>query len=195
MLGLVQPTPALSINWALSGYPPELTHAPDAPEWATRELHAMGPMGLVERGMLGGILLVVGLWIFGSRFTDATGAAILGVVLLVACRIVTWDDVAGNRQAWSVFVWFAGHTAALLPIFLFIATGPLDVSPRAAALGLGFTLGLMGILTPHAAGPAPVYYTCGYIRKRDFWWFGLVMGSIFLGCYLLIGLPWLLSRA
>ena len=169
-------------------------------------------MGLVERGMLGGILLVVGLWLFGSRFTDATGAAILGVVLLVARGIVTWDDVAGNRQAWSVFVWFAtlvtlagglaevgvirwvadliespvsrvavpwavpvliavffylhyffatvsGHTAALLPIFLLIATGPLDVSPRAAALGLGFTL------------------------------------RIFLGCYLLIGLPWLISRA
>ncbi len=228
-------------------YPPELTHAPHAPEWAARELREMGPMGLVERGMLGGILLVVGLWIFGSRFTDATGAAMLGVVVLVARGIVTWDDVAGNRQAWSVFVWFAtlvtlagglaevgvirwaadlieapvsrvaipwavpvliavffylhyffatvsGHTAALLPIFLFIATGPLDVAPRAAALGLGFTLGLMGILTPYATGPAPVYYTCGYIRKRDFWWFGFVMGSIFLACYLMIGLPWLISR-
>lgn len=228
-------------------YPPELTHAPDAPEWAARELRAMGRMGLVERGMLGGILLVVGLWIFGTRFTDATGAAILGVVLLVARGIVTWDDVAGNRQAWSVFVWFAtlvtlagglaevgvirwvadliespvsrvavpwaipvliaiffylhyffatvsGHTAALLPIFLFIATGPLDVAPRAAALALGFTLGLMGILTPYATGPAPVYYASGYIRKRDFWWFGFVMGSIFLACYLMIGLPWLISR-
>ena len=228
-------------------YPPALTHAPDAPEWAARELRAMGRMGLVERGMLGGILLVVGLWIFGSRFTDATGAAILGVVLLVARGIVTWDDVAGNRQAWSVFVWFAtlvtlagglaevgvirwvadliespvsrvavpwaipvliaiffylhyffatvsGHTAALLPIFLFIATGPLDVAPRVAALALGFTLGLMGILTPYATGPAPVYYASGYIRKRDFWWFGFVMGSIFLACYLMIGLPWLISR-
>src|SRR5262249_37260464 len=83
---------------------------------------------------------------------------------------------------------------ALLPIFLYIATGPLGINPRAAGLGLGFTLGIMGILTPYATGPAPVYYSCGYIRKRDFWWFGLVMGTLFLAAYLTIGLPWLMSR-
>lgn len=229
-------------------YPPSLTHAPDAPGWAAGELRKMGPMGLIERSMLVGILIVVGLWIFGGRFTDPTGAAILGVVLLVARGIVTWDDITSNRQAWSVFVWFAtlvtlaggladvgvvrwlteqiqepmarvafpwaiaalivaffylhyffatvsGHTAALLPIFLIVATGPLNLSARTAGLALGFTLGLMGILTPYATGPAPVYYTCGYIRKRDFWLFGLVMGSFFLAAYLLIGLPWLMSRA
>jgi L-tartrate/succinate antiporter len=88
-------------------YPPGLTHAPDAPAWAAEELRKMGRMGLIERSMLGGILLVVGLWIFGSRFTDPTAAAILGVILLIARGIVTWDDVTSNRQAWSVFVWFA----------------------------------------------------------------------------------------
>ena len=67
----------------------------------------MGRMGLIERSMLGGILLVIGLWTFGSRFTDPTAAAILGVIVLIARGIVTWDDVTGNRQAWSVFVWFA----------------------------------------------------------------------------------------
>ena len=227
-------------------YPPSLTHAPDAPEWAARELRRMGPMGLVERSMLGGILVVIGLWVFGGRFTDPTAAAMLGVVLLVARGIVTWDDITSNRQAWSVFVWFAtlvtlagglgdvgvmkwlaeliegpvarvafpwtiaalvaaffylhyffatvsGHAAALLPIFLLIATG-LPLPARAAGLALGCTLGIMGILTPYATGPAPVYYTSGYIRKRDFWWFGFLMGSLFLLTYLLIGLPWLLSR-
>jgi Di- and tricarboxylate transporters len=228
-------------------YPPTLTHAPDAPEWAAEELRKMGPMSLIERSLLGGILIVIGLWVFGGRFTDPTGAAILGVILLVVRGVVTWDDITSNRQAWSIFVWFAtlvtlagglaevgvvrwladlieapvarvafpwaiavliaaffylhyffatvsGHAAALLPIFLYIATGPLAITPRAAGLGLGFTLGIMGILTPYATGPAPVYYSCGYIRKRDFWWFGLVMGTLFLICYLLIGLPWLMSR-
>jgi L-tartrate/succinate antiporter len=228
-------------------YPPTLTHAPDAPEWAAEELRRMGPMTLVERSMLGGILIVIGLWVFGGRFTDATAAAILGVILLVVRGVVTWEDITRNSQAWSIYVWFAtlvtlagglaevgvvrwvadqlqapvarvafpwaivvliaaffylhyffatvsGHAAALLPIFLYIATGPLGISPRAAGLGLGFTLGIMGILTPYATGPAPVYYSCGYIRKRDFWWFGLVMGTLFLAAYLLIGLPWLLSR-
>jgi len=228
-------------------YPPTLTHAPDAPEWAAEELRKMGPMSLVERSMLGGILVVIALWVFGGRFTDPTGAAILGVVLLVVRGVVTWEDITKNSQAWSIFVWFAtlvtlagglaevgvvrwvadqiqtpvarfafpwaivllivaffylhyffatvsGHAAALLPIFLYIATGPLGISPRAAGLGLGFTLGIMGILTPYATGPAPVYYSCGYIRKREFWWFGLVMGTLFLAGYLIVGLPWLMSR-
>jgi len=229
-------------------YPPGLKRSPDAPAWAAQELRAMGPMSLVERTMLAGILLVVGLWIFGSRFTDPTAAAILGVIVLVARGIVSWEDVVGNRQVWNVFIWFStlitlaggladvgfvrwladlieapmtraaspyalatlvaaffflhyffatvsGHAAALLPVFLIVATGPLGLPPRAAALSLAYTLGLMGILTPYATGPAPVYYTCGFIRKRDFWWFGLVMGSIFLTCYLLIGLPWLILRS
>jgi L-tartrate/succinate antiporter len=229
-------------------YPPGLKRSPGAPAWAARELRAMGPMSLVERTMLAGILLVVGLWIFGSRFSDPTAAAILGVIVLVARGIVTWEDVVGNRQAWNLFVWFStlitlaggladvgfvrwladhlqapmtraafpyavatlvaaffflhyffatvsGHAAALLPVFLIVATGPLGLPPREAALSLAYTLGLMGILTPYATGPAPVYYTCGFIRKRDFWWFGLVMGSIFLACYLLIGLPWLMLRS
>jgi L-tartrate/succinate antiporter len=229
-------------------YPPTLTRVPDAPEWAAAELRKMGPMGLIERSMLGGILIVISLWVFGGRFTDPTAAAILGVILLVVRGIVTWDDITSNRQAWSVFVWFAtlvtlagglaevgvvkwlagliqspvarvtfpwavvvlivaffylhyffatvsGHAAALLPIFLYIATGPLEISPRAAGFGLAFTLGIMGILTPYATGPAPVYYSCGYIRKRDFWLFGFVMGTLYLVCYLLIGLPWFMSRA
>ena len=83
-------------------------------------------------------------------------------------------------------------TAAMLGL---VQPTPALSTPRAAALSLAYTLGLMGILTPYATGPAPVYYTCGFIRKRDFWWFGLVMGSIFLACYLLIGLPWLMLRS
>jgi di/tricarboxylate transporter len=62
---------------------------------------------------------------------------------------------------------------------------------RTLALLLVFTLGIMGILTPYATGPAPVYYACGFITRRDFWKLGLLFGLIFLGTLLLVGVPWL----
>ena len=49
----------------------------------------------------------------------------------------------------------------------------------------------MGVLTPYATGPAPVYYACGYVSRRDFWRLGLIFGVIFIAVLLLIGVPWL----
>jgi L-tartrate/succinate antiporter len=49
----------------------------------------------------------------------------------------------------------------------------------------------MGILTPYATGPAPIYYGSGYISRRDFWVLGLVFGVIFLAVLLVVGLPYL----
>ena len=46
-----------------------------------------------------------------------------------------------------------------------------------------------GVLTPYATGPAPVYYGCGYIGRRDFWRLGFIFGLVFLAALLLIGLP------
>ena len=53
---------------------------------------------------------------------------------------------------------------------------------------------MMGILTPYATGPSPVYYRCGYISRSEFWTLGLILGVVFLGLYLVIGVPWILWR-
>ena len=50
-----------------------------------------------------------------------------------------------------------------------------------------FSLGVMGVLTPYATGPAPVYFGSGYIPRRDFWRLGLIFGLIFLASLLVIG--------
>ena len=55
-----------------------------------------------------------------------------------------------------------------------------------------FSLGLMGVLTPYATGPAPVYFGSGYIERRDFWRLGFIFGLIFLMALLGIGIPSLL---
>jgi di/tricarboxylate transporter len=60
---------------------------------------------------------------------------------------------------------------------------------KAVALTLVYSIGLMGVLTPYATGPAPVWYGAGYIGGRDFWKLGFVMGALYLGMVLAVGLP------
>jgi L-tartrate/succinate antiporter len=49
----------------------------------------------------------------------------------------------------------------------------------------------MGMLTPYATGPSPVYYGSGYLPSKDYWILGGVFGVLFIAAFLLIGLPWM----
>jgi L-tartrate/succinate antiporter len=49
----------------------------------------------------------------------------------------------------------------------------------------------MGIITPYATGPSPIYYGSGYIERKDFWILGLIFGLIFLIAFLVIGYPYM----
>jgi di/tricarboxylate transporter len=56
---------------------------------------------------------------------------------------------------------------------------------------LAYAIGLMGVITPYATGPAPVYFGSGFIPRRDFWILGFVFGLIYLATLLGVGIPWL----
>lgn len=84
------------------------------------------------------------------------------------------------------------HATALFPVFLAVAVKVPGLSPTAWGLLLGYTLGMMGILTPYVTGPAPIYYGAGYIKTRDFWALGLIFGLLFFLIYILVGVPWML---
>jgi L-tartrate/succinate antiporter len=88
-------------------YPPETREAPQAPRWAAEELRKMGPVSGKEMTLLVLVLLALGLWIGGAKYIDATIAAILVVTLMVVLRVISWNDVLGDTQAWNVLVWFA----------------------------------------------------------------------------------------
>jgi L-tartrate/succinate antiporter len=55
----------------------------------------------------------------------------------------------------------------------------------------GLTLGIMGIVTPFATGPSPVYYGSGYLPSRDYRRLGAIFGVIFIAVMLIIAVPWL----
>jgi len=224
-------------------YPPEVKGGPEVPEWAAKELDKQGPMSKREK-LLGVLVLVaLGLWIFGGKFIDATTVAIVVVSMMVILRVVTWDDILANKQAWNTLIWFGtlvtlasglsqvgfvkwvaevigghmtglspllamvvltllfyfihymfasvtAHVTAVLPVMLAVGSAIPGIDMPQFAMMLCGTLGIMGILTPYATGPSPVYYGSGYLPSGDYWKMGAIFGVIYIAAYLLIGVPW-----
>jgi len=238
-------------------YPPEIKVSREVPAWAAQELGKLGAVTSREIVMAALVALAVFLWIvgsskdivlpfLGSQFIDATGVVLLANALMLATRVVEWDDILGSRGAWNVLVWFAtlvaladglnrvgfvawvargvattltgvpplvamailvvffffvhymfasltAHTAAVLPVVLATGMAVPGLPVKVFALLLVYSLGLMGVISPYATGPAPIYYASGFVSRRAFWLLGLVFGTLYLGVLLGIGMPYLLA--
>jgi L-tartrate/succinate antiporter len=225
-------------------YPPTVKSGDEVPNWARAELQKMGGLTSREIELAALVLLALALWIFGGDFINATTVAISVIALMVILRVVSWDDILANKQAWNTLVWFAtlvaladglarvgfvkwfaetigaqmtgvsptvamialvavfffthylfasitAHVTAMLPVMLAVGLGIPDFPMPTFALMLSLTLGIMGILTPYATGPSPVYYGSGYIPSKDYWRLGAIFGVIFFVALLVIGLPWI----
>ncbi|MEZ7196371.1 anion permease [Pseudodesulfovibrio karagichevae] len=73
------------------------------------------------------------------------------------------------------------HTTALLPLFMATAAPllPPEMLPK-VALMLAGSLGLMGIITPYATGPSPIWYGAGFISQARWWALGGIFGLFYL---------------
>ncbi len=91
------------------------------------------------------------------------------------------------------FASLSAHTTAVLPVLLAVGMKIPGIPMVPFALLLVYSLGLMGVLTPYATGPAPIYYGSGYVSRADFWKLGLIFGILFIVALLVIGMPYLLS--
>lgn len=87
---------------------PEIKHTPDAPVLAQRELALMGKMSRGEWLMLGTVLLLLILWIFGDTLgVDPTTASFVGLSVLLLSGVLSWEDVKSEKGAWDTLIWFA----------------------------------------------------------------------------------------
>jgi L-tartrate/succinate antiporter len=223
-------------------YPPRIKNSPEAAEWASRELKAMGAVSRNEIILAVIVVCAVLLWIVGDKWMDGSVVALLAVSFMLMTRLFTWDDLARNHAAWTSVImlatlvtmaaglarvgfikWFAdfaathvgglsptptimvlvaiyyvshymfasltAHTTAMFPIMLGVGLALPGLPARELVLGLALCTGIMGVISPYATGPAPVYYNSGYIKPAEFWGLGLVLGSIFLASLLFIGIP------
>ena len=92
-----------------------------------------------------------------------------------------------------LFASSTAHTTAVLPVVLAAGAAVPGMPVKAFAFALCFSLGLMGIITPYATGPAPVWYGSGYVSRAEFWKLGLAFGVLFLAATLALGVPYLLA--
>jgi len=128
---------------------------------------------------------------FITWFAKTAAAALVGlspvavmVVLVILFFVVHY-----------MFASSTAHTTAVLPVVLAAGAAVPGLPVPVLAMLLVFSLGLMGVITPYATGPAPVYFGSGYVSRKDFWTLGLIFGTIFLAALLLIGVPTLLAGA
>ncbi len=133
---------------------------------------------------LAGGLSTVGFisWVAESAANALTGmSAMVVMILLVVLFFVIH----------YMFASITAHVTAILPVFLAAGMAVPGLPVPIYALLLCFTLGIMGIITPYATGPSPVYFGSGFISRKHFWILGTVFGAIFLVALLVIGTPWL----
>jgi len=226
-------------------YPPQVRSSAEVPRWAAQELQKLG--GLTRKEGIMAVLVIAALafWIGGADLIDPAMVALAGISLMIVFALVDWNDIAGNRTGWNVFISFgtlivladglakvgvidwvgravsallAGHSpmlvmtmfvtlffvvhymfasltahaTALMPVMLAAGAAVPGMPVRTFAMLMCFSLGLMGVLTPYATGPAPVYFGSGYIERRAFWRLGFIFGCLFLATLLLIGVPTLM---
>ncbi|MBV6522627.1 MAG: putative malate transporter YflS [Gemmatimonadaceae bacterium] len=118
-------------------FPPDVTHTPHATEIARAELARMGPMSRDERVTMAVFALVAGLWMTMSvhRINYAV-VALFGVCVLLAMKVLSWDEVVGEKPAWDVFIWYGGL------VRMAEALGETGLTKRFAELTAGYTSGM-----------------------------------------------------
>ncbi len=88
---------------------PEITHTPEAPDFARAELRNMGPLSRSEWITLAvfagvGVTWLTTVW----HGLDVTMVALIGLAVLLVTGTMTWQTAASERSAWDVFVWYGG---------------------------------------------------------------------------------------
>jgi divalent anion:Na+ symporter, DASS family len=88
---------------------PEVTHTPEARRMADTELERLGPVSRDEKLMVMVFGLVLTLWLTKSFHPiDYSAVALLGVGTLLLTRVLVWEDLLTERNAWDVFIWYGG---------------------------------------------------------------------------------------
>jgi DASS family divalent anion:Na+ symporter len=91
-------------------YPPEIKQTPEATELAAEELRKMGPWSDGQKIMLAVLVSVVAMWATKDYLhsIDVSMVGLAGVAILLAAKVIDWKDLMGERNAWSVFIWYGG---------------------------------------------------------------------------------------
>ena len=134
---------------------------------------------------------------FASLVAMASGLQKVGVLTWIGANTQTMlSGMSPTALILSLVVLFfilhyffasvTAHVTALIPIFMAIAINlltPEQIIPF--SIILAGSLGVMGIITPYATGPSPIWYGAGYISQGRWWALGAIFGALYLGVIIL----------
>jgi DASS family divalent anion:Na+ symporter len=153
-------------------WPPEIKKSPEAAAMAKEKLATMGKIKREEYIMLGVLVGLLGLWTIGDMLfkVNATVAALIGLSLLLLTRVLTWSDLAAEKEAWNTLIWFSAlvmmanylNKLGLLPWFgklLASSMGGIDWYTSVIVLCAiyAFSHYFFASTTAHAASMYPVF--------------------------------------
>src|SRR5262245_26828033 len=126
---------------------------------------------------------------FIKWFADTMAAQLSGVSPTTAVLLLMLINFFGHY----LFASGTAHVTAMIPVLMAVAMTIQGVNASTLALALCIQLGIMGIITPFATGPSPIYYGSGYLPAADYWRMGGIFGVIFFIAFMVITVPWMLA--
>jgi L-tartrate/succinate antiporter len=155
-------------------YPPEIAEGGQAPDWAARELEALGPLSATEVLLSALVLLAITLWIAAGSVISPTATALLVVSLMLATRVLSFDDVVANHEAWKALIMLATlvtmadglNRTGFVRWFAEAAAGHMTfLSPTCMAIALVvlyfFAHYLFASITAHVGAMMPIMLSVG----------------------------------
>ena len=92
-------------------YPPEVKRNSEVSKWAATQLERIGPLTRNEMILAGVVVLSLVLWVAGGAYVGAATVAGIAVSLMLITRVLTWNDIAEHKRAWTTFAWLGALIA------------------------------------------------------------------------------------
>ena len=92
-------------------YPPEVKRNGEVSKWAATQLERIGPLTRNELILAGLVVLSLVLWVAGSAYFGAATVAAIAVSLMLITGVLTWNDIAAHKRAWTTFAWLGALIA------------------------------------------------------------------------------------
>lgn len=86
---------------------PSIRAGRQAPRWARAELVKLGPVTRAEYTLAALVFAAVLLWVFAGGIVHPTTVALAVIVLMLIGRVLAWEDIVGNRDAWQALMLLA----------------------------------------------------------------------------------------
>lgn len=88
-------------------YPPEVKRGVQASRWATEELKKLGPISRDEWLLAALISMAILAWVLAGGYVHPTTVALIVIGFMMFLRLLTLDDIVGNRKSWKALILLA----------------------------------------------------------------------------------------